>query len=437
MRAQRLVIWALALGFLVWLPTGASAQNRTLSGKHKMFCCNQTPALPIFAQPAYGAPPGYWTSFYTGLGFPTSLVVHTPGSNSVTLHPATSQAKGLVKIGPANVTATGAGYKTLILKQGQISATASNYNATPGTPRFSNGGYLHTTLYWKNAAGTLKPGGSWPVGPVFAAASTWSFCPPNHGPGVGGSGCTAARKAGVPFTHTAGSSTFPTQTTIVHLPGSTTGTDTVRTTNRNGRLVRKKGANKFGGVMNLLGGNTTVLKFHPSGATYLPVYLFGTNSIINTPIGGAAGTVAGVPYISGGTVAKWALSLSNLTLIHTTASNSVPTTVTVPMPAYLEFFGAGPWGTGTLGVTMTKHQHGGLTKISWTLMGYDNRTPTMGYGNLQLVSGVMYNGLNVQGSVTLGNRLTLTLPEPGPAVAISAGALALAGLGWIRVRRRR
>lgn len=407
MRARQLIIWSLALGFLVWLPTVASAQNRSLSGKHKMFCCNKIPPAPIFNQPAFGVPAGYWTAYYTNLGL-SPVAAKYAGA-------------GLVKIDPTLVSAKGASYKTLVLQQSQIVGVGTNSMATPNTPKFRS---LQTVLNWKNASATLSPGGSWPtgMGPLggnFAKAQTWSFCPAAIGPGTPGSqGCAAPSSAGITVTTSLGG------TTISH------------TGYRNGRILRKAGPNKFGGTMSLLGGNLTHLKRNLI-SPLIPVYLVGSNIIKNTPIGGAIGTKNGVGFVSN-TTTTWPLYVGPLTKVHTPGSGYYyfPTATYVPNPAVMQFVGAGPWGTGYVNIQITQNQQPPLTKLSWALTGYDNRNAS-GVGNLQLVSGVMYNGLNVKGSVTLGNALTLTLPEPAPALGVAAGAFALAGLGWLRVRRQR
>jgi hypothetical protein len=287
--------------------------------------------------------------------------------------------KGQVYINNS-VLATGASSKTLKIKEGAIGAHAM-YSATPGpTPKFV---WLKTDVDWYNDGATLAPGGSWP--PAFSAASTWSFCPTAVGPGTPG---------GVPVGCAAPASATPAP--------------------RNGRIVRSAGVNKFGGAMKLLGGSKSQTKIF-AVSTMLPVFY-------NITMGFNPDSVIGAATPGLGQTTKWAAILS------------LPGGTMLPMSPSFSFRGAGPWGTGTAAIQITTNIMNPTVTVS--ISGSDTRNAS-GVGNLQLVSGQLFNGLSVVSTRALGNVISVALPEPEPALGIGAAVLALAAVGMTRARRKR
>lgn len=219
-------------------------------------------------------------------------------------------------------------------------------------------------------------------------AGTFSFCPRSVGPGKGA--CTAPNYA----------SPSP----------------------RNGRFYFKAGPNKFGGTMQMLGGVFGKNTAYP--------YTGAPSSTINyfyapfSPIGGPS-----VPNYS-------IFSGKSFTVTAGGAKNG---------PRYLVQSVVGfPWTTGYMLLSISKNANPPTQTVA--ISGYDKRTlPTskcLGYsgcGNIQFVSGQLFNsfaavnpGTNPRGAV-----LTMTLPEPGTSLGMASGLLMLTLLGLIRARRRR
>ncbi len=128
----------------------------------------------------------------------------------------------------------------------------------------------------------------------------------------------------------------------------------------------KQGAAKFGGTMRMLGALTSKI-------CYLPILGGGTCSI-NSPnwryeaIGAAAYTNSGV--VIQGYQPQWCDGLNYLTCFFS------------PPPHQLTG-SRFPWTTGSVTVTVDS---GFFHKTVHYAKGYDNRTPTSGYGTVQLVS---------------------------------------------------
>jgi len=84
-------------------------------------------------------------------------------------------------------------------------------------------------------------------------------------------------------------------------------------------------------------------------------------------------------------------------------------------------------GTGNVTIQISMNAFAPLVTVGLT--GYDDRTTTTtslgavnkGVGNIQLVSGLLGNGVNVKGTATLANVITVTLPEPETAAGVFGG----------------
>lgn len=250
--------------------------------------------------------------------------------------------------------------------------------------------YIMGTASFVNGAGTLKKGGG---NTGFGTAMTISFCPKAKGPGK--LACTAPSKA---------------------TPASF-----------NGRIAVKPGPNKFGGTMQILGGsgliggsrNTIWRWIGPSSNYPAAIVKF---KLYSSPIG--AMTIGKVRVVSG---------LKTKLVTHTVGS----------MLAQLAYFtnamlsnnGAGPFTTGNVTLQVTKN--GTPPQRTVMLYGYDKRTP-MGAGNVQLVSGEIFNTYNNIKSGTFPIGIRVRLPEPSPSLGLAAGALGLlllAGVAGGRGRR--
>jgi hypothetical protein len=234
--------------------------------------------------------------------------------------------------------------------------------------------YLTTSFSVYNAAATLAPGGS---------VGTFSFCPSAVGPGVGS--CASPSLA----------SPSP----------------------RNGRIYRKSlSAEKFGGTMQLLGfGVKGKLKRVRTIAapTYSLAYFYATWS----PIGNV------MPF-----------KASGKSKVYTNTIYASPGSKNGPFYGPISGQGAGPWGTGYLQLSITQNANPPTQTVA--ISGYDNRDAA-GVGNVQLVSGALYNTFGkATGTTIRANVLTLTLPEPGTGLGVAVGALALALIGRTRARRQ-
>jgi hypothetical protein len=100
-------------------------------------------------------------------------------------------------------------------------------------------------------------------------------------------------------------------------------------------------------------------------------------------------------------------------------------------PFTLSANGAGPFTTGTVYVGVTANGTPATRQV--TISGYDKRT-AMGAGNIQLVSGLLFNtfGSVRAGSFPIGWRIRL--PEPSPSLGLVAGTVALLLLNGSRKR---
>jgi len=185
---------------------------------------------------------------------------------------------------------------------------------------------------------------------------------------------------------------------------------------KHGRIANKAGPNKFGGTLGMLAGSgprgKLVSVTAPGAQTSMWGYFYAPFTQIGAP------TVMGQPFFLPGKDAT-----------HQKAGSTLGTfMITDPTVA------GGPWSTGTVTVSITTQN----SPLSQTIMfsGYDTRT-SMGAGNIQLVSGTLYNSSGTPPSTNpRGNQLTLTLPEPGAGLGVAAGALGLALVGLVRARRK-
>jgi len=164
----------------------------------------------------------------------------------------------------------------------------------------------------------------------------------------------------------------------------------------------------------LKGGRTKVKRYAAVGApTYTLVYIY-------VPQYGNGGSPPG--------------NLKSVTNKSFTNTKFAPTSQKAgPFFGMLSVRGAGPWGTGYQLISLTMYANPPTQTVGVT--GYDKRNAS-GVGNLQLVSGILYNGKGkAPGSNTRAAVLTLQLPEPGTAQGVAVAALALALIGWTRSRR--
>jgi len=172
------------------------------------------------------------------------------------------------------------------------------------------------------------------------------------------------------------------------------------------KVVVKQGAAKFGGTMRMLGQLT-------SKACY---YRQGGCSIISPnwryeAIGAAARTNGGV--VTQGYIASWCVG----TLIEC---------YWFPTSSILRLSGSRfPWTTGS--VTVTAKGRGPHKTVHYA-KGYDNRTPTSGYGTIQLVSPTLTRWLQPCCNFETGGIGILRIkfvPEPRAWVTLIAGVSCL------------
>ena len=241
--------------------------------------------------------------------------------------------------------------------------------------------YIKGIASFENGAGTLKKGGGF---------GNFSFCPKAKGPGVGA--CTNAGNA---------------------TPASF-----------NGRIYAKQGPNKFGGTLQILagaggvGGSKNKIWRWVAPYSMYPALILDFN-LISSPVGAM-------------TPAKLKQITNLVTMIVTHTPGSMLLTVKNDTDAILSANGAGPFTTGTVYVGVTANGTPATRQV--TLTGYDKRT-AMGAGNVQLVSGLLFNTFqNIKnGSFATGWRVNL--PEPSPGLGLAAGAVALFLLKGLGKRR--
>jgi hypothetical protein len=238
--------------------------------------------------------------------------------------------------------------------------------------------YIKGTASVVNGTGTLKKSGGY---------GTFSFCPKAKGPGVGA--CTHPKHA---------------------TPASF-----------NGRIFVKAGPNKFGGTLQILagagglGGSKNKLWRWGGPSSMYPALLLDL-SRNSSPVGAM-------------TPAKAKTVDDLVTRIVTHTGGSMLLTVKNDTDAVVWANGAGPFTTGTVYVGID-----GFTDRTVSIAGYDERT-AMGAGNVQLVSGLLFNTFQnlVVGAFATGWKLNL--PEPAPGLGLAAGAVALLLLNGVRKRR--
>jgi hypothetical protein len=232
-----------------------------------------------------------------------------------------------------------------------------------------------------NTAGTLKSGGGY---------GSFEFCPKAKGPG----------------------------------PGACSDPDNATPMGFNGRIAVKAGAKKFGGTLGLAkgiggkGGPQARLWRWLGGAMSYPAAIV-SQKLLSTVVGRDPAEQAE------GTVKTKIFG-------HTAKS------MTYPIASYPSGMiwenGAGPFTTGTVYVGAFGNGTYQLRTIS--IMGVNNRT-ALGGGNLQVVSGVLFNRYNTQRTspFPLVWQLDITLPEPSANLGLVAGSMALLLIGRIATRR--
>ena len=187
----------------------------------------------------------------------------------------------------------------------------------------------------------------------------------------------------------------------------------------NGRMTIKPGANRFGGAMSIIDDTIPLVigRWQNSAMTGSPWsrnYVNVRPSPVGQPTPWKKITEA---------APKSLISGPNSTIIGSTPN------------AYLQNNAGGPFGTGTLSISITMNFNPVLgPTLAVNLKGYDNRTAS-GAGHIQVVSGQFYNGrAGAFGSNASGSKLNL--PEPGPSLGLVAGAVVLLAVGLFRGRRR-
>jgi len=172
------------------------------------------------------------------------------------------------------------------------------------------------------------------------------------------------------------------------------------------KVAVRAGANRFGGVMRLLGQITSKNCYFRNGGCSLVALNPRYDAIGASPAGTAGGVVTDPQSVIYSAVGY-----------HT---NLMQTSVVM---AYGDRF---PWTTGTVTVTATGR---GPHKTVIQRKGYDNRT-SGGVGTVQLVSPALTHWLQPAANYDTGGVAVLRLrflPEPGSAVLMVAG-LSLLGV---------
>jgi hypothetical protein len=289
-------------------------------------------------------------------------------------------------VGPYGVTQVGSGVGASIkVGMGEVVNFSSMFSWVKGgmtspPPGFK---YIKGTASFENGAGTLKKNGGF---------GSFSFCPKAKGPGVGA--CTN--------------------------PGSAT------PASFNGRIYAKPGPNKFGGTLQILagaggvGGSKNKIWRWVAPYSMYPALLLDFN-LVSSPVGAM-------------TPAKLKTINNLVTMLVTHTAGSMLLTIKNDTDAVLSANGGGPFTTGTVYLGVTANGTPSTRQV--TLSGYDKRT-AMGAGNVQLVSGLLFNTYqNIKnGSFVTGWKLNL--PEPSPSFGLVAGAVALFLLKGVAGKRGR
>jgi hypothetical protein len=225
---------------------------------------------------------------------------------------------------------------------------------------------------------------------------------------------------------------------------------------RNGRIIYRAGANRFGGAMQLglRRGVTSLVFFNVSPLQFARVPAVGVGSTLRKAAAGGLGS-ADVPSVQ-------TVFLPRAFVTQPTMPHTIMATTYYPGPKVTTMLGVSTTGTGalvyfpttpiatgpmgTLAAQVTTHYGFGQTTGTvivqqsnfwtgfdfFTVMGSDARTP-LGAGNLSLVAG----GLNFHnsGAVTASFqkvKLTLAPPIPSlsPAGLAAATALVLLAAGY-------
>ena len=195
---------------------------------------------------------------------------------------------------------------------------------------------------------------------------------------------------------------------------------------RNGRMYVKQrttgpgAGNKFGGVMQLLGGPNNggrVWRYPNYPSLNFQVLLY-----INQKLSGGGAPSAG-------------FKAQNATGTTFTGTPATPSGLPPNGPNTFQAStrGVGPWTTGYVLLHITKNFN--PPTLSVAVSGFDTRTP-MGQGNIQLVSGAVHNSFG-KAPATRPQAQVLTLPEPTSGLGLVAGALALVLFGLFGTRRYR
>jgi len=284
------------------------------------------------------------------------------------------------------VTQMGTGTPSIKVGKSQVVNFFTKFSWYVGgmTPPAAGFKYIKGTASAVNGTGTLKKSGAY---------GNFSFCPKAKGPGVGA--CAN-----------------PALATPVYF---------------NGRIAVKQGPHKFGGTLQILAGKggvggskDTVWRWigpssmYPAAKVKLPIH---------SDVVGAM------------TPAKQRTDPADTKLLTHTAASKVVTFKSFPS-AMLWENGAGPFTTGKLYLQAT--MGGTPSARSVVISGYDKRSP-MGAGNIQLVSGILFNVYknSKPGSVPIAWKLNVNLPEPSPSLGLAAGALGLLLVGLFGGRRWR
>jgi hypothetical protein len=180
----------------------------------------------------------------------------------------------------------------------------------------------------------------------------------------------------------------------------------------------KAGVNRFGGVMKLLGSYTTKVCYFYAGGCGLG---YGTWAYEHIGAAGYKDSKAGSPVVTGSWTTNFTFTYFN-TGLNTTAKYDIVAQ-------------RWPWTTGTVTVSATGR---GPHKTFEVRKGFDNRTPTSGYGTVQLVSPILTQWLAQAAAgprLETGGVAVLNIkfvPEPGVIAGLVAGLSMLVVLNRYR-----
>jgi len=300
-----------------------------------------------------------------------------PGNIVVNAHTATGLATGspATPYGPLHFDKSQVAYFMNFMSRWSDYPAHGTTGAPPGFK------YIIGVNSWVNTSGTIMSGGGY---------GSFEFCPKAKGPG----------------------------------PGACSDPALATPTGFNGRISVKAGAKQFGGTMQLVkgiggkgGAFSDIWRWIGGSMTYPAAVVY--NKLYLNPVGGAPAQVTDI-------------TAASALITHTAGSG---TSAIASFPSVMLFEnGAGPFTTGTVYVGATQNGTPPMRTVS--IMGANNRT-AMGGGNLQLVSGLLFNSYNVSksGSFPIGYSLDMTLPEPSANLGLAAGSVALLLIGLVAARR--